>query len=204
MRHLVLAIALLLTSSAALAQEQPGVDVEAIKRSAEREARSKSKEGCKELLDETEAACIDSATRGLNVDCKGKVTALKMSAKQARGEIFDIEAEAGAGKNLQAANTACRVHLRSLRREREKNEAEMLATADTSPECGRTHEILEQCFARLRAGQEMSAACSQVVTIISMRRYSPSMRNQPAANVCKSAVAIFDRSSGRKNQGRKN
>lgn len=71
-------------ASAAVAQT-PDEKAERLRRRAEREARSNSSVGCKELLAETRLACREVLTRELKVSCSSLTTALSMSAKQASG-----------------------------------------------------------------------------------------------------------------------
>jgi hypothetical protein len=175
--------------------------VKGIKKAAEREAKSDSPEGCAELYTETVDACVDVVTRGLDVNCKSKTIALKMSAKQAKGELFDTEKTAPPGSNLKAANAACRVHLRSLRRKRAKVDEKMAPAEPMSASCQQVGKLLrEQCFPPLKTGGEMSSGCSTAVMMMSMRGYSPSMKNaaKPSPETsCANTLKVFESSRRR-------
>jgi len=154
-----------LCATAALAEEADAKatmekNVGALKKSAEKEARSSSTEGCKELLAESRVACGEMFTRGLKTNCLMFVTALELGAKQAKGKLFKME---GADQNVKVANASCRVHLRSVRRDRDK--ATDLADAAQAPQaCRDLAAALDTgCFGGFEQSGAFSSGCRNVI-----------------------------------------
>ena len=131
--------------------------VEGIKKAAEREARSSSPEGCKELLAESRVACGEVFTRGLKLNCMMMTTALGMAAKQAKGELFKT-----GGNDVRAANASCRVHLRTVRKAKEKGAD--LPDASQAPEACRdlAAAIDTRCFGGFEQTGTFDNGCGYV------------------------------------------
>lgn len=154
-----------LFATAALAEEADAKarmrkNVGALKESAEKEARSSSTEGCKELLAESRVACGEVFTRGLKTNCVMWVTALEVSAKQAKGKLFKMD---DADRNVKVANASCRVHLRSVRRDRDK--AKDLGDATQAPKaCRDLAAALDTgCFGGFEQSGAFSSGCRNVI-----------------------------------------
>lgn len=157
-----LPLLLCLVSSLALAQA-PADQAAGLRKVAEREARSDSKLGCKELLEQTRVACREVFTRGLEVSCRSLTTALAMASKQAAGALFTTgEAE----KDARVAHASCRVHLRSLERARQKSEGPLAEAGSAPPACQELAQVLDRdCFDDFAARGAFSAACQQVFAL---------------------------------------
>lgn len=154
---------LVCVSALAHAQNDP---LPKLKADAEREARSDSKVGCTELLAETRLACVESVTRGLQVNCFSLVTALKMALKQRSGKVFKM---ADAAQDAKVADASCRVHLKSIARARKKSGA--LTDAAAAPaECQELKGVLEGCFTEFETAGAFSRPCEQSLTIMNLNR----------------------------------
>ncbi len=155
---------LLLTCLAtAAAAQSPEVKAERLRRTAEREARSDSSLGCKDLLAQTRLACREVFTRGLQASCQSLTTALKMSAQQASGKLFST---GDADKDARAAHASCRVHLRSLEKARKKSEGALTDAAGAPAECTALAEVLDRdCFDGFEQRGAFSPACEQVFSL---------------------------------------
>ena len=186
----------LLTPSAHAQQSPPVVDTDALKRDAIREAKSKSKEGCQALTKELEQAWLDAMTRGLSVNLQQPLIGLRMSLKQRKGNLFNTEqgGKQPAGTNARAGDASCRVHLRSLREERQKNDAEMIAAARTPQVCKELAAAIQAtCFPALRAGKKLPVACDQLYRRFNAgRSFMPIKRPpQPLPKKCTDALKVF-------------
>lgn len=144
--------------------------VETLKKSAEKEARSSSSEGCKELVAESRVACGEMFTRGLKTNCFMFVTALQLGAEQAKGKLFKMD---DADQDVKVANASCRVHLRSLRRDRDK--AKDLPDAAQAPQaCRDLAAELDGCFGAFEQSGTFATGCTQVIQMT----MSPALRAQ--------------------------
>lgn len=143
--------------------------VEGLEKAARKEARSSSTEGCKELLAESRVACGEMFTRGLKTNCLMAVTALEVSAKQAKGNLFKLD---DADRDVKVANASCRVHLRSVRRDRDK--AKDLGDAAEAPQaCRDLAAALDTgCFGGFEQSGAFSGGCMNVIRMTTV----PAMR----------------------------
>ncbi len=181
-------------SATAAAPDAVKEDVERSKklsrRSVERDAKAKPGEealGCKTLRDEARALCRDAILRGHKGNCGQVIVGLNMSVQQAKGALFDVEGKHGAaaGSNARAAESACRVHIRSLRRDREKHDASMGPEGAAGTECQALAAQMDAvCWAALDAG-EMPDKCSRAVQML---RYAG---NQKPEDLCKIGASML-------------
>ncbi|MDP3233017.1 MAG: hypothetical protein Q8N26_09585 [Myxococcales bacterium] len=157
-----LPLMLCLASSLALGQS-PEAKAAGLRTVAEREARSDSKLGCKDLLGQTRVACREVFTRGLKASCLTLTKALSMASQQAGGALF---ATGDAAKDVRVADASCRVYLRSLERAREKSEGTLAAPASAPPACAELAQLLDRdCFDDFASRGAFSQACEQVFSM---------------------------------------
>ena len=172
-----LLISLLLLSAPAFATNPELVkeDVEKAKKltreSVEKDAKVKPGEkalGCADLREQGRALCRDGILRGHKGNCAQIVTALNMSVQQAKGELFDVEKKHGAaaGSNARAADAACRVHLRSIERDRTKHDAAMRPDGSAGAQCQALAEKVDAvCWTALDSG-EMPPQCARSLQLV--------------------------------------
>jgi len=128
-------------------------------KAAEKEARSSSPEGCKELLTESKAACSEVFTRGLEVNCYQLITGLQMGVKKAKGKLLKMD---DADTDVKVANASCRVWLGTARRARAKQK-DLPAASEAPAECQQLATALDtQCFAGFEKTETFGDGCGYV------------------------------------------
>lgn len=124
-------------------------DKERIKRDM-KEKPGEAKIDCQTLRDETRSFCRDVLLRGLKGDCYMAVQGLKQSVRQAKSTKVYKGKDGAAVSNQKIADTACRVHVRSIRRARERHGDKMKPEGSAGPRClAVAKRIEEACWPSL-------------------------------------------------------
>jgi len=177
LRHLLATVAFL-TTLPSLAGDEPSPEVKEkvrrIRKDVERKARMEpgdEKLTCPVMVEEIRSACRDQYRRGLPINCYRYIKHAEMVTRQREGTLFEIPAEKlPPGKtaeqmNAQVADTACRVHLKSLRRERQRKDSKMEQALPWGPRCSALLDRVDAACIALIGEKELPRSCQQILQV---------------------------------------